>query len=115
MTIAQLVVAAAILVSVPFALRATWRLWALYRADLRRSLILRAIALVSTIVTGAAVWIGILSVRRMLGYDPLDWTAPITGLVVVAVLQVPMILDSLVSRVGKHRSEPDNIGKGPSA
>lgn len=114
MTLLQVLVTIGILVSIPFALRSTIRLWLLYRSDLRRSLILQALALVSTIVTGAALWFGCLVVIRLLGYPAPDWTAPISGLVAVLVFQVPMVLDTLVSRVGKRPSAPDNIGKGPA-
>lgn len=102
-----------VVVSAPFAIRATFRLWRLWRDDAQRSLLLLAFWIVALIVTTAGLWIGFLSVRRLIGYEPLDWSAPVTGIVTVLVLQIPMILDGLVQRVAHRPDEPDNIGKGP--
>lgn len=108
--LALLAVSAAVIISAPFAIRATFRLWRLWRGDLNRSLLLLAFWVVALIVTVAGVWIGFLSVRRILGYEPLGWSAPITAVVTVFVLQVPMLLDALVGRVSRRPDEPDNIG-----
>lgn len=109
-----LVVTAGVLISAPFAIRATFRLWNLWRGDKGRSLLLLAFWVVALIVTVAGIWVGFLSVRRLMGFEPLGWTAPITGLITVFVLQVPSILDGLVSRVSRKPNEPDNIGRGPT-
>lgn len=107
-----LVLTGGVLISAPFAIRATWRLWQLWRADKGRSLLLLAFWIVALIVTVAGLWIGFLSVRRLVGYDPLDWAAPITGTMTILVLQIPMILDGLVQRVAHQADKPDNIGRG---
>lgn len=107
----QLLVTAGVLVSGPFALRSTYRLWKLWRQDDGRSLLLLASWVVALIVTVAGAWIGFLLLRRMLGFEALDWSPPITGVATVIVLQVPAILDGLVDRVGRQRG-PDNISRG---
>lgn len=108
-----IILTAGVLISAPFAIRATWRLWQLWRADQGRSLLLLAFWIVALIVTIAGAWIGFLSIRRLIGYAPLDWSAPITGVLTVLVLQIPMILDGLVQRVAHQSDRPDNIGRGP--
>jgi uncharacterized membrane protein len=108
------VVAAGVIISVPFAVRATWRLWRLWRHDEGRSLLLLAFWVVALIVTTAGIWIGFLSVRRLIGFEALDWSPFITGVLVVLVLQIPMILDGLVQRVAHRPNESDNIGRGPA-
>lgn len=110
---AQLIITGAVVVSGPFAIRSTWRLWRLWRADDGRSLLLLAFWIVALIVTVAGAWVGFLLVRRMLGFEALDWSPPITGVATVVVLQVPSTLDGLVQRVGRQPGRPDNIGRGP--
>lgn len=111
--ILALALTACVVVSALYAGRATWRLWRLWRGDLGRSLLLLAFWVAALIVTVAGVWIGFLSVRRLLGFAPLDWSAPVTGVITVVVLQIPMILDGLVQRVAHRADQPDNIGRGP--
>lgn len=112
--LSQLVLTCGVLLSGPFAVRSTWRLWRLWREDDGRSLLLLAFWAVALIVTVAGGWIGFLTLRRVLGWEPLSWTAPITGIVTVLVLQIPMILDGLVQRVAHQSDKPDNIGRGPA-
>ena len=69
--------------------------------------------LFTAVVTVAGAWVGFLLVRRMLGFEALDWSPPITGVATVVVLQVPSILDGLVGGVGRQPGRPDNIGRGP--
>jgi ABC-type multidrug transport system fused ATPase/permease subunit len=109
----QIIVTGGVVLSVPFAVRATWRLWRLWRHDAERSLLLLAFWVVSAIVTALGAWVGFLLVRRASGYSPLEWSAPITYLLTMLTLQVPAILDSLVQRVAHRTDRPDNIGKGP--
>lgn len=111
--IVALILTAGVILSAPFAIRATWRLWRLWRRDKSRSLILLAFWIVAFIVTIAGLWVGFLSVRRLIGYEPLDWAPPITGILTILVLQIPMILDGLVQRVAHQSDRPDNIGQGP--
>lgn len=82
-------------------LRSTVRLWRVWRRDResKRSLILAAFALIAVTITGAAVFFGVLSVRRALGFDALPW-APVASLVVASlVFLIPMALDWLVARI----------------
>ena len=109
-----IVVTAGVLIISPLAIRATYRLWRLWRSDLQRSLLLLAFWVVSLIVTVAGIWIGFLQIRRLLGYAPLEFSPPITGIIVIVVLGIPMILDGLTQRVQQRPDQPDNIGRGPS-
>jgi hypothetical protein len=113
-TLLSLLITAGVVISGPFAIRATWRLWSLWRADQGRSLLLLAFWVAALIVTVSGAWVGFLLIRRLLGFDPLDWSPPITGMMTIIVLQVPMILDGLVQRVAHRKDRPDNIGQGPS-
>jgi flagellar biosynthesis protein FliQ len=107
-----LILTAGVLISAPFAIRATWRLWRLWRQDHEHSLLLLAFWVVALIVTVAGLWVGFLQVRRLIGYEPLDWSPPITAILTIIVLQIPMILDSLTQRVQTRPDQPDNIGGG---
>lgn len=96
------------------AVRSTYRLWRLYRQDHGRSLLLLAFLVVACIATVLGPWIGFLLLRRFLGYPPLEWSSPITSVLVILVLLIPSILDYLVRRVGRDPAKPDNIGNGPA-
>ena len=113
-TLLSLLITAGVVISGPFSIRATWRLWSWWRLDHGRSLLLLAFWLAALIVTVSGIWVGFLLIRRLLGFDPLDWSPPITGITTIVVLQVPMILDGLVQRVAHRKDRPDNIGQGPS-
>jgi uncharacterized membrane protein len=105
-----IVITLGVVISAPIAIRATWRLWRLWRLDDERSLLLLAFWVTALIVTAAGLWVGVLQVRRLIGYPPLDWSPPITGVLTIIVLQIPMILDSVTQRVQHNPSKPDNIG-----
>lgn len=113
MTLSDILLTAAILTSVPFALRATWRLWSLYFADASRSLLLFALSFGASVVTVTASWVGFLTVRRLFGFPPIDWSPPVTGLLAVLIFWVPSLFDYVVSRIGRRPDQPDNIGRGP--
>lgn len=69
--------------------------------DWRERLLLTAIVVVVWTVTAFALYIGFMSLRRALGYAPLDW-APIVGAIFAgAVLYIPAFLDLVVDRVAR--------------
>jgi uncharacterized membrane protein len=108
------VITAGVLISSPFAVRATYRLYRLWARDSKRSLILLGFFVVALIVTIVSIWVGFLNVRRLMGFTPLEWSPFVTGILVIIVLQVPLILDGLTQRIQHRPDQPDNIGKGPS-
>ena len=87
-------------------LRGSWRLSARYRfvhgqLDYREGLILLAIVVVSWTITVAALYFGFLSVRRLLGYEPLPELVPVSVVIATGVLLVPAFLDYVVTRVSR--------------
>ena len=109
----DLIITGLILMSIPFAVRATWRLWRLYRADTNRSLLLFALAFSAALVTITGIWVGLLTVRRLLGFEPLEWSPPVTGLLAVIIFWIPVLFDWVVNQIGRRPDQPDNIGRGP--
>jgi hypothetical protein len=91
----------------PSASSSLWRLW---RLDDERSLLLLAFWVTALIVTAAGIWVGVLQIRRLVGFPPLDWSPFVTGVMTIIVLQIPMILDSVTQRVQHNPHRPDNIG-----
>lgn len=85
--------------------RSTIRLWRLWRRDeeTRRSLILAAFAWIALVITGAAAFFGVLSVRRALGFQPFPWAPLVSVLVASVVLFIPIALDWLVDRIASGR------------
>jgi hypothetical protein len=84
--------------------RGSWRLAARYssvhdRLDERETWILRAIVIVSWVITVAALYFGFLSVRRLLGFDALPQLVPVSAIVAIGVLLIPAFLDYVVDRV----------------
>lgn len=96
------------------AVRSTIRLGRLYFHDHGRSLLLVAFVVSAAIVTLLGAWIGFLLFRRFMGWPPLEWSPVITIPLLIAVLLIPVILDFLVTLVGRDPGKPDNIGRGPS-
>lgn len=64
-------------------------LWRVYTLD-TTNWVLRAFAVGSTIVNVASLWFGFLAVRRLLGFDPIDWTPPASAVVALALELVPI-------------------------
>jgi hypothetical protein len=87
-------------------LRATFRLTRRYRAvspqlDERERLVLGSFVGVAWVITLTASFYGILSARRLLGLDPIAWSATISLLLASAVLLIPAGLDYIVDRVAR--------------
>lgn len=113
MTATDYIVTGGILISIPFAVRATWNLWRLYRADTHHSLLLFALAFSAAVVTVTGIWVGLLTVRRLLGFPALEWSPPVTGLLAVIIFWVPVLFDWVVNQIAHRPDQPDNIGRGP--
>jgi len=87
-------------------LRGSWRLAARYASvrsqlDDRETWILRAIVIVSWVITLAALYYGLLAVRRLLGFESLPELVPVSVIVAIAVLLIPAFLDYIVERVAR--------------
>lgn len=89
-----------------FGLRASVRLTRRYR-DVspllisRERLILGSFVVVAWSITFAAGFFDGLSARRLLGFDPIQWTPFVSILVASAILFIPVGLDMVVSRVAR--------------
>lgn len=67
----------------------------------RERLILVSFVVVAWIITGAAGYFDLLSARRILGFQPFEWT-PFTSIVIASViLFIPAGLDYVVTRVAR--------------
>lgn len=90
--------------------RSTWRLWRRYQAtsptltEPRAYLVLVAFVAVSLIVTAAAGYFGFVSVRRLLGFEPIPGTPFVSTIVAICVLFIPALLDAVVKRVADGAS-----------
>jgi hypothetical protein len=86
--------------------RGSLRLTLRYRAvkdelEWYERLILWAIVVVAWTVTVAAGFYAATSGRRLLGYEPLEWT-PLAGiLIAIIVMLIPTFLDAVVERVAR--------------
>lgn len=60
----------------------------------------RAFVVVSVMVLGAVGWLGFLAVRRLLGFEPIEWSFVVSYLVSIPVLFVPSYLERVWNRVG---------------
>lgn len=87
-------------------IRGSWRLTRRYH-DVspqlveRERLILLAFVIVAWLVTVAAAYFGFLTVRRLLGFEPLPELAPVSALVAFGVFMIPAFLDAVVDRVAR--------------
>lgn len=84
--------------------RATWRLWRIYLFDgeSKSQVILLSFAIIATIITIAAVYFGALTVRRVLGFDALDWTPTVSLILASVILLIPTGLERLVAYIGRR-------------
>ena len=100
--------AVAVAVAFVSGVRSTFRLWRRYRAvvpvltDARERLLLRSFVAVSTAITLAAGFYGLLAVRRLVGFPPFEWGIEASALVAIGVLFIPAALDHAVERVARR-------------
>lgn len=87
-------------------LRGSWRLTRRYR-DVRdqlidrERLILLSIVVVSWVITVAAGYFGVLSVRTIAGFERIPQLVPVSVLISSGVLFIPAFLDAVVDRVAR--------------
>lgn len=71
-------------------------------ATWRERLMLGTFVAVAWTITVVALWIGFLTIRRLLGFQVLPGTPPVTGLMVIVVLFIPTLLDIVVTKIAKQ-------------
>ena len=87
-------------------LRASIRLTLRYRGarmhiDERNRPVLLVIVVAAWIITGAALWIGNLSVLRLLLETTFPWTPPVTLTIAAIVVLIPVAFDYAISKVAR--------------
>lgn len=87
-------------------LRGSWRLTRRYRDVspqlLRRErMLLGAIVGVAWLITASAGYFAFFSVRRILGFPPVDWTPAASVAIATAILFIPAGLDYVVGLVAR--------------
>jgi hypothetical protein len=82
-------------------LRLFMRYWRIRKTltDGRRHLILQAFVVVAAVITTVALYLGILSTRRLFGLPPLEWSAFTGWFLACVVLAFPVYLDAVVTVV----------------
>lgn len=88
---------------------ATWWLWRRYDRIAptlpgRERLVLQAFVVVSLVITAVAGYLGFLSLRRLAGLPPLDWSSIVTYLIAEAILFIPLYLAVIVKLVSEDRT-----------
>jgi hypothetical protein len=87
-------------------IRSTLRLRAIHRHETPpRNLITGAFYATSLLITLAAGYFGLLSARRVLGFDPIAGSMFLSLLVASAVLLIPVGLDYTVTRIRNDHSD----------
>lgn len=95
-----------------FGLRGSWRLTQRFRAVAfgegrltpSERLLLGTLVAIAWFLTTVAVYLGVLSVRRLLGMEPLGFTAPITAVLAMMILLIPAAIDVVVTHIASGRS-----------
>lgn len=94
--------------------RSSWKLTQRYlrvREALRRPidrLLLELLVFISWSITLAACYFGAFTVRRMLGFPPVDWNPPISAAIATAILFIPLVIERVVKRVAESREREAN-------
>lgn len=84
-----------------------WRLYSRIAPTLlgRERLVLQALVVISWAITLTAGWFGFLSLRRVVGLPPLDWSSVVSLAIAEAVLLIPVYIVAVVRSVGVE--DPD--------
>lgn len=107
-------IAILLLIAVVFGVRGSFRLTTRYQAAVRgedrlvngERLLLGVIVIVAWFLTGLAIYLGVLSLRRLIGFEPLAFTAQITTALSFVALLIPAGLDLVVERIARGRRGP---------
>jgi len=103
----EVLFAVGVVVAFVCGVRSTIRLWRRYHdakavlLDWRERLILKSFVTVSVVITGAAGFYGFMAVRRLMGFDSLEWASAVSALVAIGVLFIPVALDAAVQRIAR--------------
>lgn len=90
------------LIAAVLGIRATVRLWQTYVDAGGRHVILLAFAVIATLITIVATMVGLISLRRILGYDPLPWTPPLLIIGAGVIFLIPAGLEWLVAYIARQ-------------
>jgi hypothetical protein len=71
----------------------------------RDRLVLQAFVVIAVACTLAAGYFGVLALRRLLGYEPLDWTGVISYVIAEAILLIPLYIVIIVRAVAEGDSD----------
>lgn len=94
--------AVVVILGVRGSVRLTRRFVAVHdRLDDRETWVLGSYVIVAWAITAAAIYFGGLSVRRLLGYEPIDSLQFVSAVVAAVVLLIPAFLDYVVDRVAR--------------
>lgn len=104
----SLLIAAGIIVQFIRGCRSTWALWRVYASDNRipRSAFLRAFRTISVVVVLAVGWFAVLQVRLLLGYPPIAELRPISGIVAMAVFELPNYCLRIIREIAEGKAGP---------
>lgn len=64
-------------------------------------LLLGVLVVVCWTITAAALYLGFLSVRRLLGFEALGFLAPVSFVVALGVLLLPAAIDAVITKIAK--------------
>jgi hypothetical protein len=89
-----------------FGLHGSVRVTRRYRAvtfdlDWRERMVLLLLVGICWVITTTAFYVGILSIRQLLGFERLPQLIPLTSLLATLILFVPTVIDFVVTRVSR--------------
>lgn len=98
-------------IAIVFGVRGSWRLTSRYndatqgegRLTTDERLLLGIVVAVAWFLTALAVYLGVLSLRRMLGFEPLPFSPIVTTALSFIALLIPAILDLVITRIARGR------------
>lgn len=92
----------AFVLGVRASVRMTLRYWAVAdELDWRERLVLLLLMNIAWVITIMAGYVGFLSVRTLLGYEPINELRPVTVVLSTLVLLLPAVIDFVVARVAR--------------
>jgi uncharacterized membrane protein len=102
-------IAAVFALAAVLGVRSTFRLLRIVRpADHDRRTILNLLTLIAGTITLAALYFGVMSVRRLLGFEAFPWAPTVSVLLSATVLLIPVGIDLVVERI---QARPDERGR----
>lgn len=101
----ELLVTGIFLVAFVDGVRSTWHLWREYRAtsptltEPRAYLVLWAVVVVCVVITVACGYFGFLSLRRLVGFEPIPGISVVSTVIIAGVVMIPRFLKLIVARI----------------